>query len=177
MFSPFEELEYLADYLPDEGEAVVVTRQQGELVCQPWRKDDLRDGIEDADLYGMLVQANERLNTLGSTPLWASAIFLFWFAVLMHGVIGLGLQQWYLVPGVGLLVMYGCFHWIRYRQHRFFLREILPTLKSELRMRGITPYALLSGVRHHAELRTLLDDLIRWVPEPSRNRPQQHPGW
>ena len=29
MLSPYEELEFLADFLPDEGEAVVVTRQGG----------------------------------------------------------------------------------------------------------------------------------------------------
>ena len=57
MFTPFEELEYVAEYLPEEGESVLISRKDGELVCQPWRTEGLRDGIEEAPLYGLLVQA------------------------------------------------------------------------------------------------------------------------
>jgi hypothetical protein len=46
MFTPFEELEHLAEYLPDEGESVLITRKDGELVCTEWSSGELRDGID-----------------------------------------------------------------------------------------------------------------------------------
>ena len=165
MFSPYEELEYLSEYLPEEGEAVLITRESGELVCKPWSKHELRDGVEDADLYGFLVQANEQLHSVGAFPLWIAMIGLVWLAILLHGIVGLGWSQWYVVPGISFPLFYACFHWIRHRQHRHFQTRILPQLRRELVRRGIGPYALIAGARQHGELRTLLDELIRWSPE------------
>jgi hypothetical protein len=114
MFSPFEELEYLADYLPEEGETVLISREAGELVCQPWLQEDFRDGIDDSRLYGRLVQANERLHNAGAMPIWVTLMGLVWLAILLHGAIGLGWSHWYVVPGLGLPALFGCFHWIRF---------------------------------------------------------------
>lgn len=169
MFSPYEELEYLADYLPEEGETVLVSRQSGELVCKPFSDNDLRDGVDDAELYGLLVQANERLHTAGSLPLWMAVIVLVWTGILVHGVWGLGWQHWYLVPGLSFLLMFGALHWAHHRQSELFRLEILPQLTRELCRRRISPLALIAGVRQHGELRTLLDELVRWTPE--RNLP------
>lgn len=78
MFSPFEELEYLAEYLPDEGEVVLITRQSGDLVCKPLMDNDLRDGISDTQLYGFLIQANERLELAQRTPIWFCSVLYVW---------------------------------------------------------------------------------------------------
>ena len=56
MNSPFEELEYLADYLPDEGEAVIVVRKDGELVCEAFQREKYQEGITDPEFYGRLIQ-------------------------------------------------------------------------------------------------------------------------
>jgi hypothetical protein len=165
MFSPYEELEFLADYLPDEGESVLITRESGELVCKPFANHDLRDGVDDAELYGLLVHGNERLQGVGAFPLWITVIVLFWQAILLHGVMGVGWQAWYVVPGAGLVMLYGTMLWIRHRQQQLFQREILPGLLRELSRRRIPVYALMAGVRQHGELRTLLDELVRWSPE------------
>lgn len=164
MFSPYEELEYLADYLPEEGEMVLITRQSGELVCKPWSNADLRDGVDDAELYGFLVQANERLHTAGAFPLWVGLMSLVWLAIFLHGIIGLDWTRWYLTPGLSVPLLFGCFHWIRHRQRRLFVREILPHLRSELARRRISYFSLVAGVRQHGELRSLLDELVHWSP-------------
>lgn len=174
MFSPYEELEYLSNFLPDEGEAVLVLREEGELICKPWCRGNLRDGIDDADLYGRLVFANERLNLAGALPLWAGSLGLVWAAITLHGLLGFGWAYWYLVPSLAPLVLYGCFQWIRYRQHRAFRDEILPPLRAEMSRLQITPHALMAGIRQHAELRTLLDELVRWVPAGREAAPHRH---
>lgn len=166
MLSPFEELEYLSDFLPEEGEAVVVSRQAGELVCEPLQPDSLREGITDPRLYGVLVQANERLNALGALPIWVTVIGFFWLCAGLAALEKLDWQQWFLVPCIGLLLLPACIAWIRYRQHRMFTRELLPLLESVLYGHRTDPHAFLGAVRQHEEMRTLMDELIRWIAPP-----------
>lgn len=164
MFSPYEELEYLADYLPEEGEMVVLSRESGELRCQPFRKDELREGIQDSQLYGFLVQANERLHSVGGFPLWATAIAVVWLVVILHGVMRLDWTHWYLGPGLMLPMLYACFVWIRHRQQTLFQSDILPRLQKELQIRQISFYSLVAGIRQHPEFLTLLDEIVHWSP-------------
>lgn len=164
MFSPFEELEYLSEYLPEEGEKVLVSREAGELVCKPWSNSDLRDGIDDAELYGFLVQANERLHASRAFPIWVGVSTAIWLGIALHGFLGLDWTKWYLTPGLSLPILFGCFHWIRDRQHRLFEKRILPLLRVELSQRRIPFYSLIAGVRQHGELHALLDELVQWSP-------------
>lgn len=175
MLSPFEELEYLSDYLPEEGEAVIVSRQAGELVCEPFQPESLRDGISDPRLYGVLVQANERLNALGALPIWAMTIGFFWLCagLAFSGV--LSWQQWFFVPGVALVMLPMCIGWIRQRQHRMFRRDIVPLLEGVLRAHRIDPHSFLGAVRQHAEMRTLMDEVIRWIAPPTPGSRPRHP--
>ncbi|MCA9055976.1 MAG: hypothetical protein KDA75_19220 [Planctomycetaceae bacterium] len=168
MLTPYEELEFLADYIPDEGEAIVVMRQDGELRCEPVQQDDFRAGIDDAELYGRLVQANERLNAQGSVPLWTAAFVLMLTGIVLYRWLGLGWGEWYLLPAVGLLALFACFHWIRSRQSQLFDAEVRPMLIRESMVRQVSIYGLIAGIRQHAEFRTLLDELVRW--EPARDR-------
>lgn len=161
MLSPFEELEYLSDYLPEEGESVIVSRQSGELVCEPFQPQSLREGITDPRMYGMLIHANERLNALGAMPIWVTAIGFFWGCVALVYVDVLNWRSWFLVPGLALGLLPACVGWIRFRQHRLFRNEIRPLLESVLRGRRIDPHSLLGAVRQHEELRTLMDELVR----------------
>lgn len=164
MLTPYEELEFLSEYIPDEGESIVVTRQGGELHCEPMAEDDLRGGIEDVELYGRLVQANERLNAQGSLPLWSTAFALLGVGIVLFRIVGLGWTEWYLLPALGLFALFGCFHWIRARQKRLFDAAVRPLLLREALARHVSIYALMAGIRQHAEFRTLLDELVRWEP-------------
>ncbi len=161
MLSPFEELEFLADFLPEEGEAVIVSRHSGELACEPFQPPSLREGITDPRVYGMLIHANERLNAQGAMPIWVTAIGFFWGCVALATADVLTWSNWFLVPGLALLLLPACIGWIRFRQHRLFRREIRPLLDGVLRMHRIDPHTLLGAVRQHEELRTVLDELIR----------------
>jgi hypothetical protein len=164
MFSPYEELEFLADHLPGEGEAVLISREDGALVCKPWQNGNLREGVYDPDLYGRLVEANERLNNAGTLPLWVGLGVQVWIVILLHGIFKLGWEHWYMTPATAPLVLFLCYHWIRRRQQETFGLDILPTLRADMLRRHISPHALVCGVRQHVELRTLLDELVRWAP-------------
>ncbi|WP_437223035.1 hypothetical protein SH661x_003046 [Planctomicrobium sp. SH661] len=173
MFSPFEELEYIADYLPEEGEAVLISREAGELVCKPYSNDDLRDGVDDAELYGFLVQANERVHSASTFPIWVTVLVLFWMAVALHGVLGVAWDRWYIVPGLAIPMVMGTASWIQHRQRRVFQQEIAPQLSRELSRRGIRPYALVAGVRQHGELRSIFEELVSWIPARVPSRPHR----
>src|SRR5579872_7257162 len=116
MTTPFEDLEYLADYLPDEGEAVIVARRGGELICEPLRQDSPQERALDAELYGRLVQANERLNAVGALPIWGAALLCFSLCVAVHKFTGIGWSGWYIDLGIALLILGGCYSWIQYHQ-------------------------------------------------------------
>ena len=161
MSSPFEELEYLADHLPDEGEAVVVVRRGGELLCEPYSREEARKTGIDTEFYGRLVQANEQLNARGALPIWTCGIAAFWTCVLLHKAAGLGWTWWSLDVGLGLLALLACFVWIRRRQYWLYRRELLPMLNTQLRRRRIDRFALIGALRSRVELRTVLDQMTR----------------
>lgn len=163
MSSPYEEIEFLAQCLPDDGESVLVSRRDGELVCEAWPQDSelLAEGIFDPVLYGRLVQANERLVALGSRPLWTCGLIAVWGCILLHRITGDSWQSLLLDCGLFLSAVAVCFVWIRERQRRAFRLEIRPVLDRWLAERGYDRFAVLGAVRQHPELRTLLDELAR----------------
>ncbi|MFO1094480.1 MAG: hypothetical protein U0992_14425 [Planctomycetaceae bacterium] len=160
MATPFEELEYLSEHLPDEGESVLITRKDGELVCEPRASDGLRDGIDEAELYGLLVECNERLSLRAARPLWTTSFVTFAILVSLFTIGGLGWSNWFVVPGVVFVALWGCYTWIRSRQLRLFMRELRPRIAVAIEDREIDTHALIAGMRQHVELRTLLDLFI-----------------
>lgn len=163
MATPFEELEYLSEHLPDEGESVLITRKDGELLCETRASDGLRDGIDEAELYGLLVECNERLTMRAARPLWATTFVTFATLVTLFTVGGLGWSSWFLVPGAVFVALWGCFTWIRSRQLRLFARELRPRIAAAIEEREIDTHSLIAGMRQHGELRTLLDLFIAGV--------------
>lgn len=160
MATPFEELEYLSEFLPDEGETVRITRRDGELVCETDASDGLRDGIDDAELYGLLVECNERLSNRAAQPLWVTAFVTFSLLIALFTVGGLTWSSWFLVPGAAFLALWVCYSWIRARQLSLFLRVLRPRIAAAIEDRSIDAHALIAGMRQHVELRTLLDLFI-----------------
>lgn len=161
MSSPFEELEYLSDYLPEEGEAVIVSRRGGELICEALPAESNRDLLADSEFYGRMVFANERLVSQGAFPIWTCVLGCFWICVGLHLTFGLGWNGWYFDAGVALSLLLVCFLWIRRRQTTLFYREIRPMLSVQLRRRMADRYSVIGSMRQHPELRTLLDVLSR----------------
>lgn len=161
MSTPFEELEYLADFLPDEGESVIVSRSHGELTCENFQKERSLDEMASPEFYGHLVHANERLNSLIARPVWVSTLSWFWACVLMHNYFGLGWESWYLDLGLALVAMAASFVAIRLRQDFYFKKEVRPTLNRQMYGSNLSKYALVGVIRQRPELRTLLDTLSR----------------
>ena len=162
MSTPFEELEYLADFLPDEGESVIVSRSQGELVCENFQKERAFDEMASPDFYGHLVHANERLSSLIARPIWVSTLIWFWVCVLIHTWFNdLGWGFWYLDLGLALVAMAASYVVIRLRQDRYFKQEVRPTLNRQMYGSNLSKYALVGVIRQRPELRTLLDTLSR----------------
>lgn len=162
MGSPFEELEYLSDYLPEEGESVVVSRRDGELLCESVLGGQFRDGISDPEFYGRLVQCNERLSDLSATPMWTCVALWFWICVVAHQLTGFGWEGWYLDVGIGMIALIACIAWIRRRQSMLFLKEIRPMLHWQFRHRRLDKFVVLGALRQHPELRTLMEEMSRW---------------
>ncbi|MBA4032196.1 MAG: hypothetical protein C0478_15100 [Planctomyces sp.] len=160
--SPYEELEYLADYLPSNGESIVVSRRDGELVCEPVKKPRPLDPLEDPALYGRLVQINERLQQLWTMPIVLGLVGWFWLCVGLHVWQDAGLSGWFLDVGFGLMIAVGVSSWIQQRQRLYFRQAQQESLSRQLRQARIDHHTLIGALRHHPELRTLFSQLVRW---------------
>jgi len=166
MHSPFEELEYLVDFLPEEGETVVVTRRAGELVCEPHGRETsalARDGVFDPVFYGRLVQSNERLRARASRPIWITLVALFWTCVAIHAATGLNWQGWFWDVGLALMAFGGGYAWVRSRRSQLYCAQIEPVLERLIRERRLDRYAVIGSIRQHVELRFLLEEMSRSV--------------
>jgi hypothetical protein len=161
MSTPFEELEYLTDFLPDEGESVVVSRRGGELVCQPVQGESYRDGIADAELYGRLVLANERLNGLNAVPFWSCLFAAAGFCLALFEWTDVGWNGWYLALAVAATAVLAGSLWAGHRRRKFYQEDVRAMLDNQMRRRQINRYALVGAIRQHPELSTLLDELSR----------------
>lgn len=161
MSTPFEELEQLADFLPEEGESLVVSRRDGELVCQPVYAESYRDGIADAELYGRLVLANERLNGLNAVPFWSCFLAAVGLCLALFEWTEFGWNQWYLSVAVGAIAVLSGSTWAAYRRRKFYREGVRSMLDSQMRRRHLSRYALVGAIRQHPELSTLLDELSR----------------
>ena len=165
MFTPFEELEYLAEYLPDEGETVLVTRRGGELVCEPYQRDAAKPVISDTAFYGRLVQANERLAAAAMLPVCSTVLLTFGACVAVHKLTGIGWNGWFLDVGLTLVAFVACGVWIRIRRVRLFQTAIRGMLSRQLRITRGNSYTLLGEMRPHPELTTLAKELYRWIDD------------
>lgn len=163
MTTPFEDLEFLADYLPEEGEAVIVARRDGELVCEPFRAERARDGMIDTEFYGRLVHCNERLNQTRTMPFALGAMLAFALCVGYHEISQVGWRGWYVDVALIAGVILGGMLWSATRQRVLFKSAVEPVLEAQLRNRGLAKFALLGGIRQHPELRSLCRALTRWT--------------
>ncbi len=157
MYSPFEELEYLAEFLPDEGETVVVSRCEGELVCESLRDPDVAEcNLEEPELYGRLIHANERLKAQRNLPLGVFAVSLYTAMFLVHTFQPLSMLVWILDLGLVLLASMTYVVWVQRRRAALFQEKLLPILDWYLSSRGIDRFVLIGSLPDQPELETLL---------------------
>lgn len=163
MKTPFEELEFLADYLPEEGESVVVSRHAGELQCEALVGDNARSGIDQPEFYGRMVQANQRLQSCMALPIWTTIAALFCGSVILQTWGLLGWKYWYAYIGLLLLTVAAGRYWTAARQYQLFRTEICPMMAWQIQRYRLDKYSLIGVLRQHAELRQLAQRMTRWV--------------
>jgi len=168
MNNPYEELEYLADFLPDEGEAVIVSRRRGQLVCEtyfePMTTSNSSQGQQiDRELYGRLSMVESRLKLLWQTPAMVSVLAFYWVCVVLHRVFELGWSAWYLDLGLGMMIVAGCYHYVQYQRRRYFLEAVCPALQKWMVDHQLDKYTLIAWLTAHRNLSTLREALTRWT--------------
>lgn len=178
MRTPYEELEYLANYLPDEGESVVVTRRSGDLIVErpsaleermrqsqpPELDTEPSEGaeIDNREFDGRLIQADARLRRLATMPTWVIAITSFWLCSAMHLILASTLA-WTLSAGVVIAAFPAIAFWVRVRRSRLFRSEIRAMLAWQLRRCRLDRFATMSKMQGRPELRHLLSEMTRWI--------------
>lgn len=171
--TPFEELEFLADYLPDEGEAVILSRRRGELVCEVVGDANEKNtttepapkvkGISDASLYGRLLQASERLKSCTTSNVWMWILACYGVCVGMHLVTGFGWEGWYFDLGIVLIVFCLATFWSQFQQWQLFTRDIFPMLEQVMLEHQIDRFELITRMKQHRDLSSLLASVLRWT--------------
>jgi len=162
MRTPYEELEYLSDFLPDEGESVVVTRRSGDLHCESVTTESCvaTEPLIQSDFYGRLVTANERLRSQQILPIISSMMLCFAACVGVHRILEVGISGWYLDVAIVLVSSVGCLFWINQRQLYVYRTLIEPTVRRELIRTGLDRFRLIGAVRHQRELRVVFRFLV-----------------
>lgn len=167
MSSPFEELEYLADFLPEEGESVVVSRRRGQLVCEtllePSPFTSTPSSQIDRGLFGRLATINARLKNLKTGPILVTLLSCYWICVVMHRFFAIGWSGWYLDLGLGLLMGVACYLYVQYRQRKYFLEIICPLMKQLMQDHQLEKYSLIAYLSQHRNLSSLASAFTRWT--------------
>lgn len=174
--SPYEEIETIADFLPEEGQSITLTRRKGQLVVddvtQKNRQQDAltqerlrqaKQRVAEETLFGHLVQANERLQNF--------SIKNFLFAILLTYATSMGLS-WYLgwesmnagvVVGVTLTILAGFVLNERNEVKKRFVYQVCPELDRVLTERNIDKFHLLGMMKNHKDLAPLARAISRWT--------------
>jgi len=167
MNNPYEDLEYLAEFLPDEGESVVITRRRGQLVCESYL-DSLptpaaSSGLVDRELYGRLTMVDTRLRLLWQTPVIIAVLSFYWLSVLTHRLLAVGWTGWYLDLGLALILGVAGYALIQHRRRRYFLDTVCPLLQKWMLDHQIDKYTLIAWLTTHRNLSALKSALTRWT--------------
>ncbi len=167
MNSPFEDLEYLADFLPEEGESVIMSRRRGQLVCETYLEPtpfpSTPPGRIDRELFGRMTTINTRLRNLKIGPVLVTLLSYYWLCVMMHRVFSLGWAGWYLDLGLGLLMSVSCYLYVQFRQRKYFLEIVCPLMKQLMQDHQLEKYSLIAYLSQHRNLSTLASAFTRWT--------------
>ncbi len=167
MNNPYEDLEYLAEFLPEEGESVIVTRRRGQLVCESYFETHptppAQAGLIDREFYGRLTTIDTRLRILWHTPAIIAVLTYYWACVAFHRGFGLGWSAWYLDLGLALIVGVTCLGYIQQRRKHYFLNAICPALQKWMIDHQLDKYTLIAWLATHRNLATLRQALTRWT--------------
>ncbi|MCA8989609.1 MAG: hypothetical protein KDA78_18320, partial [Planctomycetaceae bacterium] len=143
--SNYEDLEYLAEYLPEEGESVIVTRRSGNLVCEPYQEpiSDSQVGVISREFYGRLVAMNAKLRQFWTRPLALSALLIYLVCIGVQQWFQLGWSSWLIYGGICVAILMGTSLLVHFRQKLFLRNQISPQLNRHMAEHHLDKYTLV----------------------------------
>ncbi len=174
--TPYEEIESIADFLPDEGKSVTLTRRKGQLVVEDLssrrqHQDDVnrerqlaaKQKLAEETLIGHLVQSKERLQ---HASLRTPVVFL-----VMTYAICVGLHMYYGWSAINFPVVLsviffsGLAYWCNEQREvkRRFIYQVCPELDRVLTERNVDKFQLLGILKRDPEMAPLTRAISRWT--------------
>lgn len=168
MNNPYEDLEYLSEFLPEEGESVIISRRRGQLVCESYLEpmhSQYTNGpaLIDRELYGRLTMADTRLRVIWQAPAIVAVLTFYLMSLTVHRMLSVGWSGWYLDLGLALLIGVTCYHFIQSQRRRYFLTTVCPALQKWMLDHQLDKYTLIAWLTMHRNLSALKEALTRWT--------------
>ncbi len=175
--TPYEEIESLADLLPDEGEKVTISRQHGELIveattAQKQQFDQAivqerlliaKQRVAEETLLGHLIEANERLQSYSLKSFLFTVITAYASCLLVNYYSNFSTFTWAVDIGIALFFLAGYLLNERSELKKRFVYQVCPPLDKVLMERNIDKYQLLGIMKSHADLTPLARAISRWT--------------
>ncbi len=166
MNNPFEDLEYLAEFLPEEGESVIVSRRRGRLVCESYAEPAQTSqptGIINREFYGRLVSINAKLQQFWAVPFVVAVTAFFVASFLLQELAGFGWADWGVFLALGTVLITLPVFYVHWRQRQFFRTAVCPTLQQLMNDHQIDKYSLIAYLSTQRQLKGIYQALTRWT--------------
>lgn len=167
MNNPYEDLEYLAEFLPEEGESVVISRRRGQLVCEsyfePMSGYTPQQSLVDRELYGRLAVVNARLQAQWQTPALITALLFYWLSVASYRLAGLNWSAWQHGLGLAIVMAFACYVYVQWSTRRYFVSQVCPQLQKWMSEHQLDKYTLIAWLTMHRNLSALRRALTYWT--------------
>jgi hypothetical protein len=175
--TPYEEIETIADFLPDEGKTVTLTRRKGQLIVEDAslhqkQQQDLmiqermlaaKQRVAEETLFGHLVQASERLQHYSIKSFLFTLLAIYSVSVGVHYYMGWSAVNIPVVVGMALVFVSGYLLNERAELKKRFIYHVCPELDRVLTDRNIDKYQLLGIMRNNRDLAMLARAISRWT--------------
>lgn len=167
MNNPYEDLEYLSENLPDEGESVIISRRRGQLVCEPFMDSQTSSestaGVINREFYGRLVATNAKLRHFWSRPLILALLLIYAVSIGMQQFFHLGWSDWVLYLAAATVILVSVGSLVRFRQRIYFRSIVCPLLQQLMSDHQIDKYSLIAYLSTQRQLGPLYVAMTRWT--------------
>ena len=168
MSSPYEDFEQIADFLPSEGRAVILFRENGELHVEPYTERIEEGATFDEMTMGALLVANTKLNNVGTNAVWGFGIGLLVVLGVCWKAFGIGSAYWWLDVALGLGAFFVYSRWVEVEESVVFRREVLPLLRDIQQMHRLNDHALLAVLSTYDDLKDLAEAYRQFLARRGR---------
>lgn len=145
--------EKISEHLPQDGEAIIVSRKDGELNVRdcPFLPDDL---VNDPHSMGRLMIANERINK-ASGPLWVIAIVAILCLSGLLVTLGKGWSFWWLHLNIFVIILAAQNWFAGARQRHAFRSYVLDAVEEVRTKQGLSDPAFLALLKQMSDFQMI----------------------